>query len=71
MKLRWILLRLAGIALLLGGVAGLVFSIAGLIILDRLRDQVEIFVTEQIGWCVEPRITIHDNVVRCTYTNDK
>jgi hypothetical protein len=49
MKLRWILLRLAGIALLLGGVAGLVFSIAGLIILDRLRDQVEIFVTEQIG----------------------
>lgn len=49
MEFRRVLLRLVGIVLLLAGVAGLIFSVAGLIILDRVRDQAEAFVAEQIG----------------------
>ncbi len=49
MELRRILVRLIGIALLLGGIAGLLFGIAGLIVLDRIRDQAEVFIEEQIS----------------------
>jgi hypothetical protein len=49
MEFRRVLVRLIGIALLLSGIAGLIFSVAGLIILDRVRDQAEAFVVEQIG----------------------
>lgn len=48
MEPRRIFLRLVGFALLLGGIAGLIFSVAGLIVLDRVRDQAETFVSEQI-----------------------
>lgn len=49
MELRRVLVRLVGIALLLAGIAGLLFSLAGLIVLDRVRDQTESFVAEQLS----------------------
>jgi hypothetical protein len=49
MELRRILVRLVGIALLAGGIAGLVLCIAGLIVLDRVTDQAQVFVEEQIS----------------------
>ena len=49
MKLKSILVRVAGIALLVAGIAGLVFSVAALVLLGPLERKVEAAATEQLA----------------------